>query len=92
MYHAHANDESGTAYYAYAFMNTDTRAAYARLFRELFSTLADVARKPIYFAYLDTHGRGIRTITADMCKKQAGGKCYHMLGVSPADAQHMSGK
>ena len=62
----------GIDVYAYVWMTTDTRKAYKQMFTELFRVLGDVARSPVQFAHIH-HGNGLRTISCDMCKKQAGG-------------------
>jgi len=62
--------------YVYAFMNLETREAYRVLFQKIFQILGDVGRKPIRWAYQQgggDHSDGIRTVTVDMCKKQAPG-------------------
>ena len=62
--------------YLYAFTNVETRDLYATLFAKCFKILGDVARQPVKWAYMygsdDSVGR-IRTVTVDMCRKQAPG-------------------
>ena len=58
--------------WVYAFLNLETRAAYAKMFQLVFKVLGDTARSSIQFAHI--HGTGLRTATVDMCKKQAGGE------------------
>lgn len=65
-------DNKGIDTHAYIFINLDTTKAYTLLFSRFFAAIADVTRQPIRFAYLH-HGQGIRTITVDMCNKQAAG-------------------
>ncbi|KAJ6002324.1 hypothetical protein N7522_007551 [Penicillium canescens] len=72
--------------YAYAFMNLDTRRAYATLFERLFKVLGDVGRKPVSWAYQlggDDDAEGIRTVTLDMCKKQAPGLGDYLASRDP---------
>lgn len=62
-------------------MNLETREAYRILFEKLFKVLGDVGRKPVTWAYqvgADDSADGIRTVTLDMCKKQAPGM-YHSI-------------
>ena len=54
-------------------MNTDTRKAYKTMFCEMFRILGDVARSPIRFPHIHGGEQGIRTVTVDMCRKQAPG-------------------
>ncbi len=68
--------------YVYAFMNLETRVAYRILFEKIFKILGDVGRKPIRWAYQlgrDNSCEGIRTVTVDMCKKQAPGTLFICL-------------
>ncbi|KAB8228235.1 uncharacterized protein BDW43DRAFT_304052 [Aspergillus alliaceus] len=61
--------------YAYAFLNLETRHAYAVMFSKIFKILGDVARSPVHFAHISPGEENeIRTITVDMCRKQAGGR------------------
>ncbi|KAJ5110975.1 hypothetical protein N7532_001510 [Penicillium argentinense] len=72
--------------YVYAFMNLETRAAYRVLFEKIFKTLGDVGRKPVQWAYQlggDDSCDGIRTVTVDMCKKQAPGLGDYLVGLDP---------
>ncbi len=64
----------GINVYCYAFLNLDTRKAYATMFSEIFQILGDVARSPVRFPHIHGGEQGIRTITIDMCKKQALGR------------------
>jgi hypothetical protein len=64
---------SGINVYCYAFLNLETREAYAGMFIELFQILEDVGRSPIRFPHIHGGEKGIRTITVDMCKKQGPG-------------------
>ena len=43
------------------------------MFSEIFQTLGDVARSPIQFVYIHKGEKGVRTVTLDMCNKQAPG-------------------
>ena len=61
----------GIKVWVYAFLNLETRVAYAKMFELVFKVLGDAARSSIQFAHI--HGTGLRTATVDMCKKQAGG-------------------
>ena len=61
----------GIKVWVYAFLNLETHAIYAKIFELVFQVLGDTARKPVQFAHI--HGTGLRTITVNMCKKQAGG-------------------
>jgi hypothetical protein len=63
---------TGIKVWVYAFLNLETRTAYAKMFELVFKVLGDAARSSIQFAHI--HGAGLRTATVDMCKKQAGGK------------------
>jgi hypothetical protein len=57
-------------------MNLETRDAYSTLFEKLFKMLENAARQEVRWAYLyglSNDIQGIRTITVDMCKKQAPG-------------------
>ena len=65
----------GILVYAYVFVNTDSRVAYKTMFTRLFTVLEQVSRQNIKFPYIHHTQRGIRTISLDMCKKQAGGMC-----------------
>ena len=60
-------------------MNLETRHAYFMLFTLLFKTIATVSRELVRFAYLDGGDEGIRTVVANMCKKQAPSK--HILRI-----------
>ncbi len=60
--------------YCYIFLNLDTHKAYATMFSEIFQILGDVARSPVRFPHIHGGEQGIRTITIDMCKKQAPGR------------------
>lgn len=75
----------GLVTYCWAFLNLDTREAYFKLFSLLFELLGNVARQPVRWAYL--HHEGIRAVTVDMCKKQAGGR--HMLCLCGAHAKRV---
>jgi hypothetical protein len=58
-------------------MNLETRHAYSILFEKLFKMLGDTARHEVQWAYLYGLSKdmtGIRTVTVDMCRKQAPGK------------------
>ena len=44
------------------------------MFASIFKVLSEVARQQVIFAHIDQTDYGLRTITLDMCKKQAGGK------------------
>lgn len=44
------------------------------MFSKIFQILGDVARSPIRFPYIHGGEEGIRTVTVDMCKKQAPGR------------------
>lgn len=60
--------------YIYAFMNLETRDAYRVLFEKIFKILGDIRRKPVRQAYQlrrDNSCGRIRTVTVNMCKKQA---------------------
>jgi hypothetical protein len=80
-------------------MNLETTVAYKVLFERLFRTLGNVGRKPVSFAYMlggEDAAEGIRTVTVDMCKKQAAGKFNHgfyMLSIYSAYAnlKHFQG-
>jgi hypothetical protein len=69
--------------YAYAFLNLETRAAYAVMFSKLFHMLGEVASSPVRFPHIQRGGNEIYTITLDMCKKQAPGMFipWHMRGI-----------
>ncbi len=70
----------GINVYCYAFLNLDTREAYATMFSQIFPILEDVARSSIRFPYIHGGEQGLRTVTIDMCKKQASGRmriCRH---------------
>ena len=43
------------------------------MFTLMFEVLQNVARRPIHFAHI-TGIEGLRTVTLDMCKKQAPGQ------------------
>lgn len=73
----------GIDVYAYAWITRDTREVYAQLFHNLFRVLGEVARKPVSFAHIHTFG--IRSISVDMCSKQAGG----MLSLYSAYTQYI---
>ena len=57
----------GIKVWVYAFLNLETRAAYAKMFQLVFQVLGDTARTPVKFAHI--HGTGLRITTVDMCKK-----------------------
>lgn len=61
--------------YAYVFINLETTEAYHKMFEKLFFHLGDVGRNPVHWAYLKQtdNAAGIRSITLDMCRKQAAG-------------------
>ncbi len=63
----------GINVYCYAFLNLETREAYATMFSQIFLVLEDVARSPIRFPHIHGGEQGLRTVTIDMCNKQAGG-------------------
>jgi hypothetical protein len=73
--------------YLYAFMNLETRVSYKVLFEKAFKILGNIGREPIKWAYQlgsDDSCEGIRTITVDMCKKQAPGRlCICLAYVKP---------
>lgn len=46
------------------------------MFTAVFETLSNVSRGGVVFAHIDQTNRGLRTITLDMCRKQAGGKLF----------------
>ena len=76
--------------YTYVFINKETRDTYKTLFEKLFKVLGDVARKPVTWAY--DHGNndnlpGIRTVTLDMCKKQAAD--IYLFELCDTYAEHM---
>ena len=76
----YTNINVGINVYCYAFLNLDTHEAYATMFSQIFSILEDVARFPIRFPHIHGGEQGPRTITVDMCKKQAPGMksiCIH---------------
>ena len=87
--HAYAMYEltltTGIKVWVYAFLNLETRAAYAKMFQLVFKVLGDTARSSIQFAHI--HGTGLRTATVDMCKKQAGGE--YMLCICIAYAHNI---
>lgn len=60
--------------YVYAFLNLETRSAYAEMFKRIFNVLTNVGRKTIAFRHISGGDDGLQTVTMDMCKKQAGGK------------------
>jgi hypothetical protein len=77
MYYTNLSIELNT--YLYAFMNLETRDSYRVLFEKAFKILGDVGREPTKWAYQLGHDdlcEGIRTITVDMCKKQAPGRLH----------------
>ena len=55
------------------------------MFKLIFQTLQDVARQPIHFAHI--HQEGLRTVTVDMCKKQAPGKIKYIDDIYRAYAE-----
>lgn len=69
----------GINVYCYAFITLDTREAYATMFSQIFQILEDVGRCPVRFPHIHEGEEGIRTITLDMCMKQAPGtiSMYH---------------
>jgi len=84
--HVHGtNVHVGINVYCYAFLNLDTREAYATMFIQMFPILEDVARSPIRFPHIHGGEQGLRTVTIDMCKKQAPGK----IGICGYHATHM---
>lgn len=70
---------SGLNTFVYAFVNLETRKAYATMFSRIFQVLCDVARHPIKFPHINGGEEGIRVATIDMCRKQAPG--MHLLRV-----------
>jgi hypothetical protein len=44
------------------------------MFHHIFKVLGEVGRCPVRFPHIHGGEQGIRTITVDMCKKQAPGK------------------
>jgi hypothetical protein len=73
-YQIHLISLLGTDVYCYAFINLETRESYAIMFHHIFRVLGEVARCPVQFPYIHRTQQGIRTVTVDMCKKQAPGK------------------
>lgn len=71
--------------YAYAFLNLETRKAYAVMFKKMFLMLGNVAREPVTFQHIHGTENGIRAITVDMCKKQAPGKFMQSICAGPAN-------
>jgi hypothetical protein len=63
----------GIVVYAYAFLNWDSRRAYAQLFKLLFSLVEEACREKMQFWHIHKTERSVRTIGVDMCNKQAGG-------------------
>ncbi|KAJ5081543.1 hypothetical protein NUU61_009807 [Penicillium alfredii] len=72
--------------YAYAFINYETRESYRILFERIFKVLGDAGRKEVRWAYQNHYSdtaEGIRTVTVDMCKKQAPGLGDYLAGLDP---------
>ncbi|RKF71468.1 hypothetical protein GcM3_101025 [Golovinomyces cichoracearum] len=59
--------------YVNAFINTDTRQAYATMFREVLRALGEVDRFVVQVGHIHQIENALQTITVDMCKKQASG-------------------
>lgn len=76
---AYADAILGINTYCYVFLNIDTREAYATMFKETFRILCEVGRFTLKVSHIHIGEEGIEAITADMCKKQAGGK--HILKI-----------
>ena len=64
--------------YCYIWINRDSRNTYFTIFQRLFDIIKDTAREPVQFSYL-TRTDGLRTITVDMCAKQAGGTYMYCI-------------
>ncbi|RKF71472.1 hypothetical protein GcM3_101022 [Golovinomyces cichoracearum] len=60
--------------YFCAFINTDTRESYATMFKEIFRVLDDVGRFSVQVGHIHHTEDALRTVTVDMCNKQASGK------------------
>jgi hypothetical protein len=64
----------GILIYCYVFININTWKGYYFMFCLIFIMLAKAAHIIIYFLYIYGIKLGLRIISLDMCKKQAGGK------------------